>query len=89
MGSRDHSYDRILMRALKTSDGVSRPQKPVMGSRDPSGFGALLSMNMAPAPTPELLVFMSTVAYAENFHGEDFHSVAYGGHLYLVCAPNT
>jgi len=26
-----------------------------------------------------------TVAYAENFH-EGFHSVADGGHLYLVCA---
>jgi len=25
------------------------------------------------------------VAYAENFHG-GFHSVAYGGHLCLVCA---
>jgi len=25
------------------------------------------------------------VAYAENFHG-GFHSVACGGHLYLVCA---
>jgi len=25
------------------------------------------------------------VAYAENFHG-GVHSVAYGGHLYLVCA---
>jgi len=24
-----------------------------------------------------------TVAYAENFHGE-FHSVAYGGHLFVV-----
>jgi len=24
------------------------------------------------------------VAYAENFHG-GFHSVAYGGQLYLVC----
>ena len=26
------------------------------------------------------------VAYAENFHEGGFHSVAYGGHLYLVCA---
>jgi len=26
-----------------------------------------------------------TVVYAENFHG-GFHSVAYGGRLYLVCA---
>jgi len=26
-----------------------------------------------------------TVPYAENFHG-GVHSVAYGGHLYLVCA---
>jgi len=25
------------------------------------------------------------MAYAENFHG-GVHSVAYGGHLYLVCA---
>ena len=25
------------------------------------------------------------VAYAENFH-EGVHSVAYGGHLYLVCS---
>jgi len=25
------------------------------------------------------------MAYAENFHG-GFHSVAYGGHLYVVCA---
>jgi len=28
---------------------------------------------------------LSAVAYAENFHGV-FHSVAYDGHLYLVCA---
>jgi len=27
-----------------------------------------------------------TVVYAEYFHGVGFHSVAYGGHLYLVCA---
>ena len=26
------------------------------------------------------------VAYAENFHGGWFHSVAHGGHLVLVCA---
>ena len=32
-----------------------------------------------------LYVYIQTVAYAEKFHGE-FHSVAYGGHLYLVCA---
>jgi len=27
----------------------------------------------------------SSVAYVENFHG-GFHTVAYGGHLHLVCA---
>jgi len=27
----------------------------------------------------------SAVAYAKNFYG-GFHSEAYGGHLYLVCA---
>jgi len=26
------------------------------------------------------------MAYAENFHWGGFHSVADGGHLYLVCA---
>ena len=26
------------------------------------------------------------VAYSENFHGAGFHSVAYTGHLHLVCA---
>jgi len=30
-----------------------------------------------------LLAALKLVAYAENFHGG--HSVAYGGHLYLVC----
>jgi len=30
-------------------------------------------------------VWLWSVAYAENLHG-GFHSVAYGGHLYLVCA---
>ena len=25
------------------------------------------------------------MAYAENFHAGGFHSVAYGGHLYLMC----
>jgi len=34
---------------------------------------------------PYLVDKLSSVAYAENFHG-GFHSVAYGGHLYLVCA---
>jgi len=27
-----------------------------------------------------------SVAYAENFHGGGVLSVAYGGHLHLVCA---
>jgi len=31
------------------------------------------------------VVWLCPVAYAENFHG-GIHSVAYGGHLYLVCA---
>jgi len=26
------------------------------------------------------------VAYPENFHGGEFSSGLYGGHLYLVCA---
>jgi len=28
----------------------------------------------------------NTVAYAEHFHMEGVHSVAYGGNLYVVCA---
>jgi len=31
-----------------------------------------------------LLAALRSMAYAENFHG-GVHSVAYGGHLYLVC----
>ena len=31
------------------------------------------------------LLFIHTVAYAETFHVGGFHSLAYGGHLYLVC----
>jgi len=29
--------------------------------------------------------YLNPVAYAENFHG-GVYSVAFGGHLYLVCA---
>ena len=41
------------------------------------------SLNVAKT---RIMASFSPVAYAESFHGVDFHSIAYGGHLHLVCS---
>ena len=59
------------------------PQTPIRMANEK--LGDLLLFVHLQKPQQTYFRGLASVAYAENFHEGGFHSVADGGHLYLVC----